>query len=284
MKKFVTLFACVLLLIFVVTAFAACARKGEETDELVVYNWADSIFDYKEDFQQYYKKYTGRNIKITYVTFDTNETMLTRLTKGDSNVDVVCPSEYAIQKLIENDMLLPLNYFDKDEYAKGLKLLPDVNFDEFFNGGDTDENGNVYSGNIEEEIIKKIDETFGNITIKEGANKGKTVSMVDYLVPYMYGTVGILYNKTAFKELGITGEMMNKANWGILFNDNGEGGILSDGLTGNILMKDSIRDSYAATIFYLLESGKLDGLYDENGKLYTELTPNELINAVDDQL
>ena len=287
MRKFVSLLSCVLLLIFLVTAFAACNPTGDDVDELVVYNWADYIFDYEEDFQEYYYERTHRKIEITYVTFDTNETMLTRLTQGDSSVDVVCPSEYAIQKLIESDMLLPLNYFNKAEYRKGLKLLPEVNYDEFFYGGDMDEHGNVIdTGNIESEIIYKINDplTFKNITIKQGENKGKTVSMVDYLVPYMYGTVGILYNKTAFEKLKITGEMMNKANWGILFNDDGEGNILSDGLTGNILMKDSIRDSYAATIFYLYERGKLKGLTDERGKPYEEYTPNELINAVDDNL
>ena len=282
MRKFVSLLACVLLLIFLVTAFAACVNNGETTDELVVYNWADYIFDYEDDFQEYYKKVTGNSIDITYVTFDTNETMLTRLTQGDSNVDVVCPSEYAIQKLIESDMLLPLNYFDKTEYRNGLKLLPEVNYDTFFNGGNVDANGNVAdTGNIEKEIIDKIDETFGALTVKA---TGQKVSMVDYIVPYMYGTVGILYNKTAFEELEITPEMMNKANWGILFNDDGDGNVLSDGLTGNILMKDSIRDSYAATIFYMLESGRLDGLVGEDGRLYTELSANELINAVDDQL
>ena len=283
MKKVLSLLACVLLLVFTLTAFAACVNDGREVDELVVYNWADYIFDYEADFEEYYRSVTGRSIEITYVTFDTNETMLTRLTQGDSNVDVVCPSEYAIQKLIESNMLLPLNYFNKSEYRKGLNLLSDVDYDAFFYGGDADESGKIVdTGNIESEIIDKIGETFGNLTVKA---TGQTVSMVDYIVPYMYGTVGILYNKTAFEELGIyDAEIMNKANWGILFNDDGDGNILSEGLTGNILMKDSIRDSYAATIFYLLESGKLNGLRDEGGKLYTDYTPNELINAVDDQL
>ena len=288
MKKYFSLLACLLLVVFVLTSFAACANDGEEYDELVVYNWADYIFKYEEDFAKknegYYYRMTGRNIKITYVTFDTNETMLTRLTQGDSNVDVVCPSEYAIQKLIESNKLLPLNYFNKTEYRKGLKMLPEVDFDAFFNGGETDANGKIVdTGNIESEIINKISaaETFGELTINA---TGETVSMADYLVPYMYGTLGILYNKTEFEKLGITAEKMNKANWGILFNDDGEGGILSDGLSGNILMKDSIRDSYAATIFYLYERGKLNGLTDENGRPYTDYTANELINVVDDQV
>ena len=268
MKKFVSLLACVLLLVFAVAAFAACNPSGEETDELVVYNWADYIYDYDEDFKAYYKQATGKNIKITYVTFDTNETMLTRLTQGDSNVDVVCPSEYAIQKLIESNMLVPLNYFDEDLYTASF--------------GDAVDGYEHNSGNVERGIIDKVSDAFGDLVIKD---TGEHVSMVDYFVPYMYGTLGILYNKYAFMELDIyDADKMNKANWGILFNDNGEGNILSNGLTGNILMKDSIRDSYAATIFYMLESGRLNGLVNEDGVPYTELSAGELINAVDDTL
>ena len=113
MKRFVSVIAILLLCCLVLTAFAAC--KQEEVDHLVIYNWADYIFDQDlEEFEAYYEQVTGRKIETTYVTFDTNETMLTRLTRGDTNVDVVCPSEYAIQKLIELDMLLPMHYFDDD--------------------------------------------------------------------------------------------------------------------------------------------------------------------------
>ena len=194
--------------------------------------------------------------------------MLTRLTQGDSNVDVVCPSEYAIQKMIEMDKLVPLNYFDETAFTASF--------------GDTVTGYTHNADNIEEGIINKVSDAFGNIKIE---TTGQTVSMVDYFVPYMYGTLGILYNKYAFEELGIyDAEIMNKANWGILFNDDGDGNLLSEGLTGNILMKDSIRDSYAATVFYMLESGMLNGLKNDDGALYTELSAGELINAVDDQL
>ena len=269
MKKFVSIMACLLLVCFVVTAFAACKPNGVEVDELVVYNWADYIYDYEDAFKEYYYSVTRHDIEITYVTFDTNETMLTRLTQGDSNVDVVCPSEYAIQKLIESDMLVPLNYFDEAKYTADFSSSVKAGYEH-------------NSDNVEQGIIDKVSDAFGNLKINK---TGETASMVDYFVPYMYGTLGILYNKYAFMDLGIYDEeTMNKANWGILFNDDGEGNILSDGLTGNILMKDSIRDSYAATIFYLQETGKLDGLQDENGQDYATMEAGKLINAVDDQL
>ena len=264
--------------------FSVVACDAEEPDRLVIYNWADYIYDTKlDEFKEYYKDLTDKDIEITYVTFDTNETMLTRLMQGDSNVDVVCPSEYAIQKLIESNMLVPLNYFNKSEYRKGLSMS-DEQFEEFFNGGDSVDGVVVDSGNIERSIIEKVDdpETFGELTIAE---TGETVSMIDYFVPYMYGTLGILYNKYAFIDMGIYDkDVMNQANWGILFNDDGNGNLLHEDLTGNILMKDSIRDSYAATLFYLKESGHLDGLTNEQGVAYTELPIGQLINAVDEQL
>ena len=258
MKK-LSLVLCVLMVAISLLAFVGCTQT-ESTDTLVVYNWADYIYDYEDDFKAYYKGITGKEIEITYVTFDTNETMLTKITKGDSSVDVVCPSEYAIQKLIEMDYLVPLNYFDENKYTQGMITDGYVH----------------YADNVDQNVVEKIEQTFGDINGK---------NMLDYMVPYMYGTLGILYNKYQFMELGIYDvDIMNQANWGILFNDNGNGELLHEELTGQILMKDSIRDTYAVTIFYLLESGKLDGLQDANGNLYTDLSANQLINCVDDQL
>ncbi len=280
MKRSVSVIAILLLCCLVLTAFAAC--KQEEVDHLVIYNWADYIFDQDlEEFEAYYEQVTGRKIETTYVTFDTNETMLTRLTRGDTNVDVVCPSEYAIQKLIELDMLLPMHYFDDDNSNEGKQFTSDLS---------ANVDKDLYqhnSGNVEQGILDKVNETFGSIQVlnEESADYGKTRRMTDYFVPYMYGTLGILYNKVEFAEMGIYDEeILNQANWGILFNDDGNGGTLSDKLTGKILMKDSIRDSYAATVFYLKESGKLDDLVSESGKPYSEMSAAELINAVDDGL
>ncbi len=241
--------------------FAAAACKPEVTDELVVYNWADYIYDYEDDFREYYRNLTGRNITVTYVTFDTNETMLTKILKGDSTVDVMCPSEYAIQKLCESDLLIPMYYFDEERYIDAESL-----------------NGYAHNGDmVDSAIVEKVRHSF------EGLKAGETeVDITDYFVPYMYGTLGILYNKEYFEQLNITDEMMTEAGWGILFNDNGKGEPLSADLDNRILMKDSIRDSYAATIFYLRERGMLDGKRNSDGALYTDLPIGELINTVDD--
>lgn len=269
MKKVLATLLCAVLLATVVIAVTACDPSDVVTDTLVVYNWADYIYDTKlTDFKDYYKKLTGNNIEITYVTFDTNETMLTKLMQGDAQVDVICPSEYAIQKLLENDMLAPLNYFDEQAYVSGMTMSAEL----------YEHN----SDNIDKHIINKINEGFSEVKVVGNDTPQK---MIDYLVPYMYGTLGILYNKYSFADMGIYDyDIMNKANWGILFNDDGDGNKLHEGLTGNILMKDSIRDSYAATIFYLKESGKLNERKASDGRLYTDMPAGELINAVDDTL
>lgn len=265
-------FACLAVLLLLCTAVFAACDKGGEVDELVVYNWSDYIYDEDlTDFKLYYKELTGRDIEVTYVTFDTNETMLTKILNGDSVVDVMCPSEYAIQKLLEQDLLLPLNYFSE-------------NANDFLDASGL--NGFVHNGeNVDASFVSKVDEVFSGVSVAAADGSTKTVKMSDYFVPYMYGTLGILYNKVYFEELGIYDRAtLNKANWGILFNDDGTGNRLHEGLTNRIYMKDSIRDSYAATLFYLKESGRLNGLKNSQGELYTELPIGELINSVDDQL
>ena len=86
----IALLACLLL-----PTLTACNNAGSgATDRLVIYNWEDyidgSILD---EFEDYYKEVTGRSLSITYTTFDTNETMMTKVLKNDANVDLICPSE-----------------------------------------------------------------------------------------------------------------------------------------------------------------------------------------------
>lgn len=267
MKKCFAVAVAVLLLLTM--CLSACNAEKTEKDELVVYNWADYIYDIDlTEFKQYYKQQTGREIDVVYVTFDTNETMLTKIMNGDSIVDVMCPSEYAIQKLLEQDLLQPLNYFDEEKYTEGLNVSNYVHNSE----------------NVDPNFVNKVDEVFSNMKINT-ADGEKIVKMSDYFVPYMYGTIGVLYNKVYFEELGLYNrEVMNDANWGLLFNRDSQGNVLHEGLTGRIYMKDSIRDSYAATLFYMKESGMLGGLKNSDGVAYVDLPIGELINTVDDTL
>ena len=137
--------------------FAACASE-DRSHILKVYNWADYIDeDLIEEFEDWYEEQTGETVEIIYQTFDINETMLSKIELGHEDYDVVCPSEYIIERMLKNDLLLPIQK-------------------EFGNTPD-------YTGNI----APFIKDMFSYID-----GHGKNAN--DYAVAYMWGTVGLIYN------------------------------------------------------------------------------------------
>ena len=66
MKKFIASIMFVFMLFTVTLSFTACSKENTaKADEIVIYNWADYIYDFEDDFKEYYKEMTGKNIKIT---------------------------------------------------------------------------------------------------------------------------------------------------------------------------------------------------------------------------
>ncbi len=244
MKRAISILIVILLLVSM--CLVACdSAENMDSDKLTIYNWADYIYDFEDDFVQYYHDITGRDIEVTYVTFDTNETMLTKMFRGDSTVDVMCPSEYAIQQLLQADMLRKINYFDSGNYTTNSQY-------------------------VDTHLVGKVDDTFADLTVN-----GNKVTMSDYIVPYMWGTIGVLYNLDAVETAGLTAQDMYDSGWGALFNKDASGNKLSSDFDNRIYMKDSVRDSYAATLCYLYDAGMLDSNY-------SSMNATQLINTVDD--
>lgn len=149
MKKLLYIVAAVLLL-------AGCSEDREHI--LKVYNWADYIDEELiDEFEVWYEEQTGEPVKIIYQTFDINETMLSKIELGHEDYDVVCPSDYIIERMLANDLLLPLE--------RDFGETPD------------------YIGNVAPYIVEKFNQIEGN---------GKNAN--DYSVGYMWGTVGLIYN------------------------------------------------------------------------------------------
>ena len=74
-----------------------------------VYNWGQYISDGTDgyiDINAAFEEATG--IHVNYMTFDSNETMYTKLKTGGSSYDVIIPSDYMIGRLIDEGLLLPL--------------------------------------------------------------------------------------------------------------------------------------------------------------------------------
>lgn len=149
-----------LLAISLICLFSGCYNSGEPRQNVLkIYNWADYIGDsVLEDFQAYYKDQTGEDIRIVYQNFDINEIMLTKIEKGHEDFDVVCPSEYIIERMLKKNLLLPIDTV----FSHSPNYIRDV------------------SPYIREQINKL-------------SQPGHPAN--DYAVCYMWGTAGILYNK-----------------------------------------------------------------------------------------
>ena len=262
-KRTAMLAAAIVLVLFLLPVLAACDEGGGGlvsggADTLVIYNWEDYIdTGLLDEFAAYYREITGRSIDITYSTFDTNETMLTQVMRGETAVDLVCPSEYAIERLMRGGYLA-----DQKQLAEEYSAIYPEAFTHL-------SNSETY-GNINGTVLEKIGEIFGEMEID-----GKTLDMRDYMVPYMWGTLGLLYNTRVISE-----EELEEYGWGMLWNRSGNAE-----LENMILMKDSVRDSFAAVVLYMEEYRLLpDGVSETYGKPYAELTVNELINCTDKAL
>ncbi len=140
-------------------ALMFCSCSEDRNHILKVYNWADYIDEELiGEFEQWYEEQTGEKVEVVYQTFDINETMLSKIELGHEDYDVACPSDYIIERMLRNDLLLPI--------SRDFGETPD------------------YIGNVSPYII---DEVFSKI---EGGGRNAN----DYSVGYMWGTTGLLYN------------------------------------------------------------------------------------------
>ncbi len=105
--------ALALSLILVGTASAA-----KETVTINVYNWGQYISDGTDGYIDVNKAFTeATGIGVNYMTYDSNETMYTKLKTGGATYDVIIPSDYMIARLIREDMLSELNFDNIPNYA-----------------------------------------------------------------------------------------------------------------------------------------------------------------------
>ncbi|MCM3225597.1 ABC transporter substrate-binding protein [Terribacillus saccharophilus] len=92
-----------ILLVTISRLNASQGYSGGNT--LTVYNWGDYVDPAVIDE---FEKETG--ITVVYETFDSNEAMMTKIQQGGTSYDVAVPSEYTIEKMKEEDLLLPIDH------------------------------------------------------------------------------------------------------------------------------------------------------------------------------
>lgn len=129
MKKFfsVIIALVVILSVFTVPVYAEDELFSAETVEyyknlglqgtvLNVYNWGEYIDDEEIDVITEFENLTGCD--VNYTTFESNENMYSKLSGGGVSYDIIIPSDYMIERLISEDMLLPLDYANIPNYSK----------------------------------------------------------------------------------------------------------------------------------------------------------------------
>lgn len=167
-----------------IASFTGCGNSSSGSNgEVIVYNWGEYLDPQTIDM---FEEETG--IEVVYDEFETNEIMFPKVETGATLYDVICPSDYMIQKMIDND------------------LLAEINFDNIPNA----------KANIGAQYWEKSREF-------DAGNK--------YSVPYCWGTVGILYNKTMVEE--------PIDSWSVLWDEK---------YKDNILMQDSVRDAFMVAL------------------------------------
>jgi spermidine/putrescine transport system substrate-binding protein len=117
-----------------IVSLAGCKQEDAVplTGEVInVYNWGEYISNGEDGSLDVNKEFTRRTgIKVNYTTYPDNESMYAKLTSGSADYDVIIPSDYMIARLIEEDMLEPLNMSNIpnfsliDDQFKGLEYDP----------------------------------------------------------------------------------------------------------------------------------------------------------------
>lgn len=169
-----------LAIVVLVSTLVFVGKSNSTTKTLNVFNVGDYI---DRDLLDKFEQETG--IKVNYEEYDTNEIMYQKLKGGNSDYDIVVPSDYMLEKMIKEDMVEKLNFDNLPNYEY---------IDEDYKGLSYDPNN-------------------------------------EYSVPYMWGTVGIIYNTTMVDD--------PVDSWNILWNPK---------YTKEIMMFDSIRDTLAISL------------------------------------
>lgn len=163
------------LIVLVMAALMSCpvfTQAADRAHTLKVYNWADYIDmdNVLNKFPAWYKEQTGEDVEIIYQTFDINESMLTEIEIGHEDYDVICPSEYIIERMLRRGLLQPIN--------KNFGELPDYT----------------------KLVAPFAQEMFQQMV---GEKEQEDMKASDYTVGYMWGTTGFLYNPKFVNEADI---------------------------------------------------------------------------------
>ena len=141
-------------------------------------------------FEDYARELGYQNVKVSYATTDTPESMFNELKISQDNFDLICPSDYMIQKLIVNNMLEPMH-------------IDEEHMPNYFQNASS--------------IKDRLDSISATNSVTN-----EVCFLRDYAVGYMWGTLGILFDpEYGGRDAEKTIEDMQE--WGVLWNPDYKG-------------------------------------------------------------
>ena len=221
MKKFNKILAICSSIILLSSSLTGCGKDNENKRTLNVFNYGDYI---NEDLIAKFEEETG--IDVIYDTYESNEIMYQKVKNSPGSYDLVFPSDYMVEKMMNED------------------LLEKIDFNNIPN-------------------FKYIGEDFKNLSY-DPTN--------EYSVPYMWGTIGIIYDADRVSDV--------VDSWDILWNPK---------YKGEIFMFDSIRDTLAISLVrlgYSLNSTDTNELEEASQELIKQksLVQSYVMDEVKDKM
>ena len=221
MKKFNKILAICSSIILLSSSLTGCGKDNENKRTLNVFNYGDYI---NEDLIAKFEEET--DIDVIYDTYESNEIMYQKVKNSPGSYDLVFPSDYMVEKMMNED------------------LLEKIDFNNIPN-------------------FKYIGEDFKNLSY-DPTN--------EYSVPYMWGTIGIIYDADRVSDV--------VDSWDILWNPK---------YKGEIFMFDSIRDTLAISLVrlgYSLNSTDTNELEEASQELIKQksLVQSYVMDEVKDKM
>ncbi len=228
MRKSISKFLiAVLTLAALCCAFTGCTGREQV---LKIYNWGEYMDpEVYQGFEDWYFENYDKKIKVKYKEFDTNESMYTEISVNKADYDLVCPSDYMVERMRNAGLLKPLN----KKIILGLEKEKenDVTEKELY-----EMEKDLYYDGLWDMVDTSVDPG------------------LKYSVPYVWGTFGIMYDTEKVDE----SDRADFDSWEAMF---------SEKYKKKILMKNSVRDAYSIARIYdsaELLSEKSNGFTDYN--------------------
>lgn len=249
MKKIMT-YLLICFLSIAALSIRVNAKSIFEGQTLTIFNVEDYIStgedDYADTIGDFEEKY---GVKVNYYTYDTNETMYNQFKLNNGLYDLICTSDYMIQKLIKEDLVEKM-----DDYSEKIP-----NYERYAS--------KALRVKLKEMIVNKP-----VYNLNKELTGTESVSLDEYAVGYMWGTLGILYDPEytdTFRE--------DVKSWDVFWDPK---------YKDVISLKNSIRDAFVVGLMHSYSKSedyqKIMNEYLDNPTLENQKKYNKLVQEIFD--